>query len=68
MSAAKNDYGGKRKSAGRKTLPKGEQKKILTVYIEQDFIDELGGQKKLQKDIKEYIYQRIIVRHHKGTK
>lgn len=68
MSISKNDHGGKRKSAGRKNLTEGEQKKILAVYIEQDFIDELGGKKKLQEDIKEWIYGRIMVLSHKNTK
>jgi len=54
-----NGHGGTRKNAGRIEIPKGERKKILAIYIEQDFIEELGGKKKLQKNIKEWIYNSI---------
>ncbi len=52
----KNQHGGKREGAGPKRLPKGECKKIVPVYIEQVFIEEWGGKKKLQDDIKQWIY------------
>lgn len=63
----KNTHGGKRANAGPKTIPKGEHKKNLTVYVEQDFINELGGKKKLQEEIKEWIYGRLMVSFHKST-
>lgn len=52
----KNTHGGKRKGASPPTLPKGKHKKQVIVGIEQDFIIEWGGLKKLQKDIKEWFY------------
>ena len=52
----KSKHGGKREGSGPKTLPEGECKKIVEVYIEQDFIEEWGGKKKLQYDIKKWIY------------
>lgn len=52
----KNRHGGKRKGAGPKTLPKGECKTQVQIGLEQDFIDEWGGKKKLQDDIKHWIY------------
>ena len=52
----KNTHGGKREGAGPKTLPKGECKEQIVIGIEQDFIDEWGGKKKLQGDIKHWIY------------
>ena len=55
----KNKHGGKRDGAGPKTLPKGEHKKQVSVYIEQDHIDEWGGKKKLQADIKKFIYREL---------
>lgn len=61
----KNTHGGKRTGAGPKEIPEGEHKKNLTIYIEQDFINELGGKKKLQEEIKEWIYGRVMVSFHK---
>ena len=52
----KNQHGGKREGAGPKILPKDEHRKQVSVYIEQVFIDEWGGRKKLQDDIKHWIY------------
>jgi hypothetical protein len=54
-----NNHGGIRDGAGPKLLPRGECKKIVTVYIEQDFIDEWGGRKKLQEDIKHFVYKEL---------
>lgn len=68
MKSEKNTHGGKREGASPPKLPKGEHKKNVVVYIEQDFIDELGGKKKLQEDIREYVYHRIIVQHHQKSK
>ena len=55
----KNSHGGKRENAGPKKLPEGEGKKNVTIYIEQDYIDEWGGKKKLQDDIKKWIYREL---------
>ena len=55
----KNSHGGKRENAGPKKLPEGEGKKNVTIYIEQDYIDEWGGKKKLQADIKKFIYREL---------
>jgi hypothetical protein len=52
----KNNHGGARDGAGPKLLPRGECKKQIQIGIEQDFIDEWGGKKKLQEDIKDWIY------------
>ncbi len=58
----KNKHGGIRKGASPPTLPKGERKKQVIVGIEKDFIDEWGGLKKLQKDIKEWFYATLKMR------
>ena len=62
MSATKNTHGGKRKNAGPNELPKGELKKELTVYIEQKYIDEFGGKKKLKEEIKKFVYRTLVHR------
>ncbi len=52
--------GGERKNAtGAPKKPKGQHKKFVWFYFEQDFIKELGGLKKMQKDIKEWLYARL---------
>ena len=55
----KNQHGGKREGAGPKEIPKGEHKEIVAIYIERDFINEWGGKKKLQADIKKFIYREL---------
>lgn len=55
----KMKHGGKRKGAGPKELPKGERKVQVQVGIEEDFIKEWGGLKKLQHDIKTWFYREI---------
>ena len=52
----KGTHGGKRPGASPPTLPKGERKEQIVIGIEKDFIDEWGGKKKLQNDIKKWIY------------
>ena len=56
---SKENRGGTGRGAGRVEIPKGEHKKILTIYIEQDYQDLLGGKKELQKDMKAYVYDRV---------
>ena len=55
----KKSHGGNRAKAGAKKLPKGECKKNVAIYLEQDHIDEWGGKKKLQADIKKFIYREL---------
>ena len=52
----KNKHGGFREGARRPTIPKGEHKEQVVIGIEKDFIAEWGGKKKLQDDIKKWIY------------
>ncbi len=55
----KNKHGGLRKGAGPKFLPKGEAKIQVQVGIEEVFIEEYGGLKRLQKDIKQWFYREV---------
>lgn len=56
---AKNTHGGNRANAGANNIPKGKHKKEITVYIEQDYQDLLGGKNKLRQDIRDYVYNRV---------
>ncbi|MCK5614163.1 hypothetical protein KAR91_70515 [Candidatus Pacearchaeota archaeon] len=53
---AKNTHGGKRKGASPPRLPKGEHRKIVEVYIEEDYIAELGGKIILKDKIRGFVY------------
>ncbi len=52
----KNTHGGKRNGASPPRLPEGEHKKIIEIYLEQDYIDELGGKKILKDKIRGFVY------------
>lgn len=52
-------HGGKREGAGPKTLPEGEHKEQIVIGLEQDYIIEWGGKKKLQNDIKTWFYRQL---------
>ena len=58
----KNTHGGFREGARRPTIPKEMRKKQIVIGIEQKLIKEWGGLKKLQKDIKEWIYFTLKMR------
>lgn len=56
----KNTHGGKRKNqTGAPKKPKGQHKKLVWFYFEADYIKQLGGLKKMQKEIKEWLYSRL---------
>ena len=55
----KKSHGGKRANAGPNKLPEGECKEQVQVGIEKDYIAEWGGKKKLQADIKKFVYREI---------
>ena len=55
----KNTHGGKRENAGPKNLPSGEHKEQIVIGLEKDFINEWGGKKKLQDDIKKWFYRQL---------
>ena len=65
---AKNTHGGKRKNAGPKTLPKGKPKKIVEVYIEEDYIDRLGGKRILKSKIRGFVYGLLGIPYIDDTK
>ncbi|MEE9451048.1 MAG: hypothetical protein V3V72_13445 [Ignavibacteriaceae bacterium] len=57
----KNTHGGKRENAGAPKKPKGQHKKLVWFYFEQDYIKKLGGLKKMQDDIKKWLYSKIKI-------
>lgn len=63
QNPGKENRGGKRKGASPPRLPKGEHRKIVEVYIEQDYIDELGGKKILKDKIKGFVYGLLGIKY-----
>ena len=55
----KGKHGGFREGARRPTIPKGEHKEQIVIGLEKDFINEWGGKKKLQDDIKKWFYRQL---------
>ena len=53
------NHGGKRDGAGPPIIPIGERKQQVSVYLEKDFIDEAGGVKKVQEDLKDHFYRNM---------
>ena len=64
----KNTHGGRRKGAGEWTLPEGEHKKIVEVYIKQKHIDKLGGKIVLKSKIRGFVYGLLGIPYIDDTK
>ena len=43
------ERGGKRKGAGRKSLPKGEKRKELRIFPQEKHIDNCGGEEQAKE-------------------